>query len=582
MISPFRALPRAAQVAVTALCTFCSSAMAQPASFFDIGSVSAPSAPPTAREYAQLSWSNLLDPFNQDTLTVKWMRFDVQTPINSPLYLDIDTRLYQLDNLPTGLTLALYDNAGNLVAVDDRDGSFPEGFGAAALSFGSTAFRVPPDYIFCIGQDGSLPAGRYWLALVAGSLDRATIGPTGWNVTTTAQYPIGFFDPGTYFVEISMILGNTTPVPPPVNDLCQNAIVLSESPDPETPAWTGTNAGAFNDGQFPCWSFPPPLDVKDVWFRYIPSRSGYAEIIATGGAGGATPILSRYDAALGCGSPSLECIGGGSIVFDDDGTRILVPVTQGEPVLFALGIRAGGVYDMELTINLLPPPCNLVIPPDAVQESETACGQDLNGGCNVNPPVFEPLAVGQTSFGTLFTSRPTRDTDWKQFTLTGRARVRISYASQMPVLVAGGLRDTEPGQCIQGFSFQFVDRGYSGLCQARVQEADLEPGEYGMVIVPARFEPLNCGSGYEQYWIRVDATPLPPSCPADITGIGGPPSEPDGLVTGDDFNAFISAFAAGDLLADITGIGGPPSEPDDLITGDDFNAFIAAFAAGCP
>ena len=93
MISPFRALPRTAQVAVTALCTFCSSAMAQPASFFDIGSVSAPSAPPTAREYAQLSWSNLFDPFNQDTLTVKWMRFDVQTPINSPLYLDIDTRL---------------------------------------------------------------------------------------------------------------------------------------------------------------------------------------------------------------------------------------------------------------------------------------------------------------------------------------------------------------------------------------------------------------------------------------------------------------------------------------------------------
>ena len=69
---------------------------------------------------------------------------------------------------------------------------------------------------------------------------------------------------------------------------------------------------------------------------------------------------------------------------------------------------------------------------------------------------------------------------------------------------------------------------------------------------------------------------------ADITGIGGPPSAPDGLLTGDDFNAFIGAFAAGDLLADITGIGGPPADPDGLVTGDDFNAFIAAFAAGCP
>ncbi|MFN8816482.1 MAG: GC-type dockerin domain-anchored protein [bacterium] len=34
--------------------------------------------------------------------------------------------------------------------------------------------------------------------------------------------------------------------------------------------------------------------------------------------------------------------------------------------------------------------------------------------------------------------------------------------------------------------------------------------------------------------------------------------------------------------ADITGIGGPPSAPDGLLTGDDFNAFIAAFAQGCP
>jgi uncharacterized repeat protein (TIGR01451 family) len=82
------------------------------------------------------------------------------------------------------------------------------------------------------------------------------------------------------------------------------------------------------------------------------------------------------------------------------------------------------------------------------------------------------------------------------------------------------------------------------------------------------------------------AIPLPAASVAcsvaDITGIGGPPSQPDGLLTGDDFNAFIGAFAANDLLADITGIGGPPASPDGLLTGDDFNAFIAAFAAGCP
>ncbi len=74
------------------------------------------------------------------------------------------------------------------------------------------------------------------------------------------------------------------------------------------------------------------------------------------------------------------------------------------------------------------------------------------------------------------------------------------------------------------------------------------------------------------------------ACPcsvADVTGIGGPPSAPDGLLTGDDFNTFISAFAAGGLRADIVGIGGLPPG-DNLLTGDDFVAFIAAFASGCP
>ncbi|GEM_PF-4659817 len=72
-----------------------------------------------------------------------------------------------------------------------------------------------------------------------------------------------------------------------------------------------------------------------------------------------------------------------------------------------------------------------------------------------------------------------------------------------------------------------------------------------------------------------------PCSPADITGVGGPPTAPDGSLTGDDFNAFINAFAASDPLADIVGIGGEPPA-DGLLTGDDFNAFIAGFAAGCP
>ncbi|MCE2652758.1 MAG: hypothetical protein LW650_04460 [Planctomycetaceae bacterium] len=76
---------------------------------------------------------------------------------------------------------------------------------------------------------------------------------------------------------------------------------------------------------------------------------------------------------------------------------------------------------------------------------------------------------------------------------------------------------------------------------------------------------------------------VPGGCsPADVCGIGGPPTPADGAITGDDFVAFINAFGAGGGLADITGIGGPPTPADGAVTGDDFVAFINAFADGCP
>jgi len=67
---------------------------------------------------------------------------------------------------------------------------------------------------------------------------------------------------------------------------------------------------------------------------------------------------------------------------------------------------------------------------------------------------------------------------------------------------------------------------------------------------------------------------------ADIVEVGGLPPA-DGILTGDDFNAYIGAFAADNLLADVVAVGGMPPG-DGLITGDDFIAFISAFAAGCP
>lgn len=58
----------------------------------------------------------------------------------------------------------------------------------------------------------------------------------------------------------------------------------------------------------------------------------------------------------------------------------------------------------------------------------------------------------------------------------------------------------------------------------------------------------------------------PDACPADING--------DGNLSGADFNAFLTAFVAGDAAADQNG--------DGNLSGADFNAFLTNFLAGCP
>jgi len=57
----------------------------------------------------------------------------------------------------------------------------------------------------------------------------------------------------------------------------------------------------------------------------------------------------------------------------------------------------------------------------------------------------------------------------------------------------------------------------------------------------------------------------PPVCSSDF--------DSDGFVTGEDFDAYVAAFEAGDLIADF--------DRDSFVTGEDFDAFVAAFEAGC-
>jgi len=76
----------------------------------------------------------------------------------------------------------------------------------------------------------------------------------------------------------------------------------------------------------------------------------------------------------------------------------------------------------------------------------------------------------------------------------------------------------------------------------------------------------------------LQARVVAPRSPADITD-GSFLFRPDGAVTGDDLDAFIGGFIAGDLIADITGDAGFWI-PNGSVGAEDLDAFIAFFIAG--
>lgn len=541
-------------------------AHAQPEAF-DIGAFAAPAEPSSTQEYVELPFDLFDFGFDgeAETLTVKWLRFELTQPISGDLFLDIDSRIYSLE-APGDFFMALYDASGNLIATDDTDGSFPVGL-AAGLSFGSSAFRTPPVTPALIGQDGAaLPVGVYYFALVAGNSADITVESTNWSISTTASIPLGLFTPGTFYCELSFSVGNTTPLPPPANDNCDSALDIGESPAPGQPVWTGTNAGAIADGEFPCYTRDggPALRPKDIWFLYTPSASGLAEVVATGGAGGAaTPILDRY--AGECGSGSVQCVGGSSIVFGE-GTRMAFPVIAGQPVLIALGIRAGQTGPMELFVNLIDEPCDFSPPAGAVPESEAFCGDSSNDGCNVTPFAFDQIEFGRPVVGTLFNSTTLRDVDFFEFTLDQPANVTLTFSAQYFAVATIIGEEFSPGSCF-GDAALFLEQIDSGrLCEPVSGSVELEAGTHRVAIAHAYFDGLECGSGFENYWLRIDAQS---ACSADFNG--------DSFIDFFDYTDFVGCFE-GDRCpdgrtADFSG--------DDFVDFFDYSDFVRAFETGC-
>ncbi len=484
------------RLAVTCLLAASTVALAQPADFYDIGSLTPVTAPPYA--YAPIDLSDMFD-FDSDVpLTVKWARFTLTGAISGDTFLDTGM-FVSLPNEP--VLVALYDNVGNLVTFDESQGGFS---GAGGLSFGSASERVPFTVAGHSGQDGTLAAGTYWLAFVAGPANSAaTINATNWDVTTTASTVLGF-DEGENFVSPVIYLGNTTPVPAPANDNCANAITVFEDIGP-APAWQGRNFGATQDGVASCYSALQGVSTKDIWFSYIPSQTGFAQIAAsTTGDDTNDAVIALFPA--GCGSIASRCIGGGNFVLAG-GTRIGFPVVAGQPLLFSVSQR-GGFFGgtIRLHIDLLPAPCDIQTPAGAIPETEL-CGSASNNGCFLTPPAFGTVSPGDVIRGTLFTTATTRDTDWYSFTLTQAAIAQVTLRGEAALTAVIQRTEEIPGTCFGQNATFATQTDPLNPCAPLNLSASLAPGTYRVAVAHNFLDEMGCDSGYTDYWFSLDTQP---------------------------------------------------------------------------
>ena len=119
-------------------------------------------------------------------------------------------------------------------------------------------------------------------------------------------------------------------------------------------------------------------------------------------------------------------------------------------------------------------PCDF---PAANTTETEVCGDDTNGGCNMDVPAFESISVGDVVAGTYFADEiaVVRDTDWYEFTIDERSIVTWTVWSRIAVdnVIIND-------QC--GDQLAIVSVG-SGECP-NVNTACLEAGTYRAFVAP--------------------------------------------------------------------------------------------------
>ncbi|MCP4498126.1 MAG: hypothetical protein GY825_15285 [Phycisphaeraceae bacterium] len=156
-------------------------------------------------------------------------------------------------------------------------------------------------------------------------------------------------------------------------------------------------------------------------------------------------------------------------------------------------------------------PCDF---PTATSTETEPCGQDTNGGCNMDVPAFEAISVGDVVAGTYFADETAevRDTDWYEFTIEERSIVTWTVWSR--VAVDNFIINDQCGDLLA-----IVAVG-SGECP-NVNTACLEAGTYRAFVAPVVDGNLPCDlPEFPEYVASLEAEPVD-GCPGFDECVGG-------------------------------------------------------------
>lgn len=151
-------------------------------------------------------------------------------------------------------------------------------------------------------------------------------------------------------------------------------------------------------------------------------------------------------------------------------------------------------------------PCVVECPPEGIDEGEP-CGEDLNGGCNMDVPAFTPVFCGDVICGNAWAEADTRDTDWYELNIETPKVVTFTVTAEFPVAM-GLIEQIDPGvpgcDNITGYLEPFAS---AFPCQEISVEVTLIPGTYYFFVAPSVFDGYPCSSeetGYLASWVCED------------------------------------------------------------------------------